>query len=71
MKKLYFQHSDGSMSFICNVGDEDKYVSLALDDLYKRNPKYQSYYQRVWTDDSNWIWIDVGSWSEFYIVKDD
>ena len=71
MKKLYFQHSDGSMSFICDVKEDDKFVSLALDDLYKRNPNYQSYYQRVWTDDSNQTWIDVGSHVEFYVVKDE
>ena len=71
MKKLYFRHSDGSDEYIRDVGDKDLYVSMALEDLYQRNPKYQSYYQRVWTDNNGWIWIDVGSWSEFYIVKDE
>ena len=71
MKKLYFRLSDGSDAYIRDVGYKDLYVSMALEDLYQRNPKYQSYYQRVWTDDNGWIWIDVGSWSEFYIVKDE
>ena len=71
MKKLYFQHSNGSLSFVSNVPENGLYVSIALKDLRKRNPNYQSYYQRTWTDDNGWIWIDVGSWSEFYIVKDD
>lgn len=69
MKKLYFRYSNGKDEYICDINDNDKYVSKALDDLYKRNPKYQSYYQRTWTDDDGWIWIDVGSHSEFYIVK--
>lgn len=68
--KLYFQHSDGSESFVCETED-GRYVSDALKDLYKRNPRYQSYYQRTWTDDNGWIWIDVGSYTEFWIVKKD
>ena len=72
MKKLYFVHSDGSMDYIGDVTEDKKYVSMALEDLYKRNPEYQSYYQRTWVDNTNnWIHIDVGSWSEEYIVKDD
>ena len=69
MRKLYFQHSDGSYEYICDIGQDDMIVSVALDDLYKRNPKYQSYYQRVWTDDDGSTWIDVGSHTEFYVVK--
>lgn len=68
--KLYFQHSDGSVDYVCDV-ENGLYVSAALKDLYERNPKYQSYYQRTWKDDNGWIWIDVGSWSEFYIIKEE
>lgn len=50
MRKLYFQRSNGSREYICEIGQDDMIVSAALNDLYKRNPKYQSYYQRVWTD---------------------
>lgn len=66
--KLYFQHSNKEQEYICEVSNNN-YVGKALDDLYKRNPKYQSYYQRTWTDENGWIWIDFGSWSQFYIVK--
>lgn len=71
MKKLYFMHSNGSFSYVCDIGNDDLIVSKALEDLYKRNSNYQSYYQRTWTDENGWIWIDVGSWSEFYIVKEE
>ena len=72
-RKLYFMHSDESLEFICDlIGEEaDRPVGKALDDLYKRNPRYQSYYQRVWNDDNGNMWIDVGSHSEFYVVKND
>ena len=66
--KLYFQHWDGSMEYIRDI-DNEAYVGAALDDLHKRNPKYQSYYQRTWKNDEGCVWIDVGSHSEFYIVK--
>lgn len=67
--KLYFQHSDGSESFVCET-EEGRYVSDALEDLHKRNPNYKSYYQRIWMDDNGWVWIDVGSHTEFWIVKE-
>ena len=65
--KLYFQHSDGTMSLVSDGISADSIVSVALGDLKDRNPKYKSYYQRTWTDDNGWLWVDVGSWSEFYI----
>ena len=71
MKKLYFRHSDGSFSYVCDIGNDDLIVSKALEDLHKRNPNYQSYYQRIWTDENGWTWIDVGSWSEFHVVKEE
>jgi len=72
--KLYFQHSDGSHEFIRELSDNRDQlgaVSDVLEDLHKRNPKYKSYYQRTWKDDNGWTWIDVGSYTEFYIVKPD
>lgn len=68
MKKLYFQHCDGSRNYVCEIFEGDLFVSKALEDLYRRNPHYQSYYQRVWTDDDGCTWIDVGSHTEFYVV---
>ena len=71
MRKLYFQYSDGSRSYVCDILENDLFVSKALDDLYRRNPNYKSYYQRIWTDDDGITWIDVGSHSEFYVLKEE
>lgn len=68
--KLYFQHSDGSIDYCCDIGNR-AYIDVVLEDLHKRNPKYISYYQRTWKDDNGWTWVDVGSYSEFYIIKAD
>lgn len=67
--KLYFQHSDGSESFVCET-EEGRYVSDALEDLQVRAPHFKSYYQRIWMDDNGWVWIDVGDHVCFYIVKE-
>lgn len=69
--KLYFRHSNGDMDFVCEVDSEENYARKALDDLEKRAPHFQSYYQRIWKDKNGWTWIDVGDHYCFYILKDD
>lgn len=34
------------------------------------NHNYYSPYQRIW-EDENGIWVDVGSWSEFFNIKEE
>ena len=68
---LYFQYSDGSQSLIAQNVQKGDAIRVALDDLNGRNPNFKTYYQRTWTDDNGWYWIDVGSWSEFYILRDE
>ena len=68
--KMYFQHSDGSQEYVCDTNDQC-YMCDVLKDLHIRSPNYKTYYQRVWTDENGWIWVDVGSWSEYYLVKPD
>ena len=69
--RLYFQHSNGEHSFLCEVEDVKDGMDKAMADLAVRSPKYKSYYQRLWIDENKWAWIDVGSYSEFYIIKPD
>ena len=66
---LYFQHSDKKQDIVCPVSNIDEAICKALDDLKVRAPHFKSYYQRVWRDDNKWVWIDVGDWSCFYIIK--
>ena len=68
---LYFEHSDGRRD-VCGVNiREDKAVRAALDELGIRNPRYVSYYQRVFNNDAGETYIDVGSHTEFYVWKED
>jgi len=71
MKKLYFVNFNGEYEFVCDIAEGDLFISKALDDLYKRYPKFQSYYQRYHEDDEGSIWIDYGSHSQFYVLKTD
>lgn len=69
--KLYFQHSNGSLSLVTEQTSMETIISDALKDLKVRSPNYRTYYQRVWTDNNNWTWVDVGSHTEFYIGIED
>ena len=69
--KLYFQHSDETLDYIAEVESDTNVYELISKDLCKRNPKYKVPYTRSWTDNNGWRWIDVGSWSEFYIIRGD
>lgn len=69
--KLYFQHASVEMTCVCDVEDYSSVLDQVLIDLKHRNKNYISYYQRTWFDDNHWMWIDVGSHTEFYVVKEE
>lgn len=69
--KLYFKHSNGAQDYLCDVDSVDSGVGMALKDLRVRAPHFKSYYQRVWQEDDGTTWVDVGSWSEYYVIKVD
>ena len=69
--KLYFKNSKQNYRLIGEVKDIDSGIAMALEDLRTNYPHFKSYYQRVWTDDNGVTWIDVGSWTEYYVIKED
>ena len=63
--KLYFENSQGKERLIAEcetVKDVGKEIQKFLDDH-----NYKSYYWRSWGDEER-VMIDVGSWSEFFLV---
>lgn len=72
--ELYFKRSNGERIFLGNPDGIQDTLRMVNEHL-KGYPKFKSYYTRIWTepDDEQWhchaTWIDVGSHSEFYIVK--
>lgn len=65
---LYFQSSNG------NRRELGEYTTKK--DIYKKinnfleEHNYKSYYTHIWREGDE-VWIDVGSWSEFFIVEDE
>ena len=68
MMKLYFEHSNGEREYISNARNRDEAISLMYEDLHIRNSNFKVYYIRSWKNESNEEILDIGSWSEFYIL---
>ena len=70
--KTYFQRSNGEKVGLGATNTFDEAFSLIDSDLKARvtNPRFVHRYTRVWPEDSTTLKIDVGSWSEFYLICD-
>ena len=67
MLKLYFKNSQGKERLIAEcetTKDVSREIHKFLDDH-----NYKSYYSRSWGDEEK-VMIDVGSYSEFFILRD-
>ena len=64
--KLYFKHSDGSTTLLSEYDSFKE--SFAAIKQFLTNHDFKSYYTRVSGSDDE-IWIDVGSHTEFFIIK--
>ena len=67
---LYFKNKNGGEGLIAQNVDMDDYIFFLYQDLFKRNPNYKMYYQRSWHNEDGSITIDVGSHTEFYVLRD-
>ena len=67
--KLYFRNSRGEERIIAEPIDE-KECHMEIQKFLDEH-KFKSYYTRTWTEPDGSKWYDVGSWSEFFIVRSD
>ena len=73
--KLYFENSYGERRPIADVTSrEDVYRAIHnfIDECNKyktEDTKFKSYYTRYWDNGDGFIKYDVGSWSEFFLLK--
>lgn len=67
--KLYFRNSRGQERMIAEPTDEKECYKEIQKFLDEHN--FKSYYTRTWTEEDGSKWYDVGSWSEFFIVRCD
>ena len=65
---LYFKNSNGGEGLIAQNVDMDNYNFYVQ--KYLVDKKYKSYYQRSWFDEDGSIWIDFGSHTEFFVLRD-
>lgn len=78
--KLYFENRYGDRREIANCKNSEE-VNTAINTFIRtcnknkpENKKFKTHYTRVWTDfdeqfKENVTWYDVGSHSEFFILK--
>ena len=67
--KLYFRNSRGEERMIAEPVDDKECHQEIQKFLDEHN--FKSYYTRTWTEPDGSKWYDVGSWSEFFIVRSD
>lgn len=67
MFELYFRRSNGEDKFLANCKDMSEVNKVIKNFLDEHN--YKSYYSRMWISAPGHLKIDVGSHTEFFIVK--
>ena len=64
--KLLFQNSQGKERVIAEIDSFEEACSEM--DKFMEERSFNSYYKRLWDRDGRMI-VDVGSWTEFFIIE--
>jgi hypothetical protein len=68
---LYFRDGSGNHRIVTkNLSTMDEVMRNIYSYVSKLNPDYKIYYVRQWVECGN-LWFDVGSYTEFFILKGD
>ena len=67
MLNVMFENSKGQSRTIGTVENEESAFKVINDFLDDHN--YKSYYTRTWKKDDKTTCVDVGSWSERFIIQ--
>lgn len=65
--KLLFRSSNGNERIIAEISSLDE-ANIEIDKFLEEH-NYISYYRRLWNESDNRMVIDVGSWSEFFVLE--
>lgn len=68
---LYFLDKEDKQHLVAMDVSEEDAIPKMLIDLYNRYPNFKNYYQRVWWDEFHRMWIDYGSYTEFYLLQEE
>lgn len=69
MFNLYFQDSLGNERLVKADPREDEVGSAIIEYVHTLNPNYKIYYTRSWMTDTGDTIYDVGSHTEFFILR--
>ena len=65
--KLLLRSSNGNERIIAEISSLDE-ANIEIDKFLEEH-NYISYYRRLWNESDNRMVIDVGSWSEFFVLE--
>ena len=68
MYKVFFRNSAGREREVGSAADKKEVLAIIDQFLYEHN--FKSYYKRTWKEGPD-TWIDVGSHTEFFIVREE
>ena len=68
MLNVIFKNCKGQSRIIGTVKNEESAFKVINDFLADHN--YKSYYKRTWNTDDKTTCVDVGSWSERFIIQE-
>ena len=68
--KLYFLNSRNEEVYVGEPTSRQEVGKMIDEFVLSKNPTYKIHYMRMWRTQENHIKFDVGSWSEFFILKD-
>ena len=68
MFKIIFENSKGKKKTIGKADNRDAAFKIIDDFLADHN--YKSYYKRTWNIDDKTTYVDVGSWTEKFILQE-
>lgn len=71
MLKLYFKNGNGVDNFVADLEKVQEFSNAIKQDIHKRNPNYKIPYYRTWANGDNEVMVDVGSHTEFYVLRSD
>lgn len=67
MLNVLFKNSKGQLRVI-GIADTQETAFKVIDDFLSDH-NYKSYYKRTWNTDDKATCVDVGSWSERFIIQ--
>lgn len=67
MFEVYFRRSHGEDEFLANCNDF--YTANSVINHFLKEHNFKSYYSRMWISAPGHLKIDVGSHTEFFIIK--